>query len=155
MDSRLLARAIEIADEASRDGRHGPFGAVVARGNEILGEGRNRVVEARDPTAHAEIAAIREAGLRAGTHMLEDCVIYCSCEPCPMCMAAIYWARIPRVVFAAGRSDAAEAGFDDALIQAESVLGPGDRSVEFQQHMRDASREVLRRWEGNSDRIGY
>jgi guanine deaminase len=152
---RLILRAIEIAEEASRDGRCGPFGAVVARGDEILGEGHNRVVEGRDPTAHAEIMAIRETCEREGSHVLEGCVIYCSCEPCPMCLSAIYWARIRHVVFAAGREDAEQAGFDDAVIHAEIGLDSPERSVTSVQEMREPGRIVLRRWAENPDRLEY
>ena len=152
---RLLRRAIEVAADASRDGRCGPFGAVVARGDEILGEGHNRVVADRDPTAHAEVMAIREACKREGTHVLEGCVIYCSCEPCPMCLSAIYWARIRHVVFAATRGDAERAGFDDGVIHAEVGLDWPERSVTSVQEMRDAGRAVLRRWAENPDRRVY
>ena len=91
MDERLLLRAIELAELQSLDGEYGPFGAVVAKGGKLISEGWNQVVPSKDPTAHAEIVAIRSACLRLGTHILSGCQIYCSCEPCPMCLAAIYW----------------------------------------------------------------
>jgi len=151
----LLARAIDLASRASAAAGQGPFGAVVARGDEVLGEGTNRVVEGGDPTAHAEVEAIRAACARLGTHRLEGCVIYCSCEPCPMCYAAIRWARIPRVVFAASRRDAAAIGFDDEALLAELARDWAGRPVEHEQRDREAALEALRRWEADPDRIRY
>ncbi len=155
MSEDLLARAIRIAAEASTTPGQGPFGAVIARDGEIVGEGANRVVAVADPTAHAEIVAIREAGVRLGTHCLDDCVIYCSCEPCPMCLAAIQWARIPRVVFAASREDAAAVGFDDVRFLTEAAKDWGEREIRHEQRRREEGREALRRWAANPDRIAY
>lgn len=154
-ENDLLLRAIELAERHSEDGRHGPFGAVVARDGEVLGEGWNRVVAGRDPTAHAEIMAIREAAAEAGTHVLDGCTIYCSCEPCPMCLGAIYWARIDRVVYAATAEDARAAGFDDAEIGGELVLDWGERRLEGEQRLRDQGIRVLRTWVENPRHVEY
>ena len=151
----LLLRAIQLAKAHSKSGRNGPFGAVVARGSEVLGEGWNQVVGSKDPTAHAEIVAIREAARQLGTHVLTDCTIFCSCEPCPMCLAAIYWARIPRVVFAATGDDARAAGFDDTRIERELVLEWEKRGVSWSQMLKDKGRKVLEDWKRNPDRLEY
>jgi tRNA(Arg) A34 adenosine deaminase TadA len=154
-DLTFLRQAIELAEVHALGGTAGPFGAVVVRAGEVVGRGWNRVVEEEDPTAHAEVLAIRDAAKRLGTHVLDDCIVYSSCEPCPMCLAAIYWARIPRVVFASRGEDAAEVGFDDTLIARELGLDWQDRSIESCQALREEAREVLRRWKGKPDRKEY
>ncbi len=154
-DKALLLRAIQLAKTHSKTGRNGPFGAVVARGGEVLGEGWNQVVKGKDPTAHAEIVAIREAAHRLGTHVLADCAIYCSCEPCPMCLAAIYWARIPRVVFAATGDDAKAVGFDDTRIGLEFALEWDERDLSWDQMLQEEGRKVLEAWRENPDRKEY
>ena len=154
-DDALLLRAIALAERHSEDGLHGPFGAVVARDGEVLGEGWNRVVAGQDPTAHAEIMAIRAAAEHAGTHVLEGCTIYCSCEPCPMCLAAIYWARMDRVVFAAAADDAREAGFDDAEIGRDMALDWSERQIEGEQRLRDRGVRALRAWVENPRHVEY
>ena len=151
----LLLRAIELAEHHSEDGVHGPFGAIVARDGVVLGEGWNRVVADRDPTAHAEVMAIRAAASRAGTHALEGCTIYCSCEPCPMCLAAIYWARIERVVYACTAEDAREAGFDDADIYDELARTWGHRRLESEQRLRERGVQALDAWTQNPRRVDY
>lgn len=154
-DLTLLRRAIHLASVHSAPGEAGPFGAVVARSGEVVGEGWNRVVELSDPTAHAEILAIRDAATRSGTHVLDDCTIYCSCEPCPMCLSAILWARIPRVMFAAEGKDALEAGFDDTLIAAELKLDWSERAITGRQALADEGRSVLAVWKSNPDKTPY
>jgi len=154
-DEALLRRAIALARSRSAAGVNGPFGALVAQGAEVVGEGWNRVVELGDPTAHAEVLAIRAAAARLGTHVLSDCVLYASCEPCPMCLAASYWARIPRVVFAASKEDAAAAGFDDEAICAEMALGWGGRRTSGVQLLGAEGRAVLDAWRGNVRRVDY
>ncbi len=154
-DHALLRRAIELARSRSAGGANGPFGAIVARGAEVVGEGWNRVVELGDPTAHAEILAIREAASRLGTHVLSDCVLYSSCEPCPMCLAAAYWARIPRVVFSASKEDAAAAGFDDEVVHEEMRRGWSERRIVGVQLIRAEGRAVLEAWRANARRVGY
>ncbi|MCO5334497.1 MAG: nucleoside deaminase [Pyrinomonadaceae bacterium] len=118
-DKRFMLQAIELAIEGVRAGDGGPFGCVVVKDGEVIGRGNNRVTSANDPTAHAEIVAIRDACGRLGSFQLEGCTIYTSCEPCPMCLGAIYWSRPKAIFFAGTRDDAAAAGFDDALFYSE------------------------------------
>ncbi len=151
----FLSRALELARTHSRSGVNGPFGAVVVRGGEIVGEGWNRVVETSDPTAHAEILAIREAARTLGLHDLSGSVIYSSCEPCPMCLSAIYWAHIQELHFAATQIDAAAAGFDDALILSELAKGWEERSVPAHQALAREGAEVLEEWTRNPRRVPY
>ena len=154
-DSIALRKAIRLAAAHSASGRNGPFGAVVVRGDAVVGEGWNQVVERHDPTAHAEVMAIRSACARLETHDLSDCVLYTSCEPCPLCLAAVYWARIPRVVYAAGKEDAAAAGFDDADVYGELAKAWSDRTVERVQLLQDQGRGVLQAWVANVNKIPY
>ena len=154
-DSRFLKLAIDLAADKSRSGRNGPFGALVVKGGRVVGRGWNRVVEKADPTAHAEIAAIRQACRRLRTHVLAGCTLYASCEPCPMCLAAIYWARIDRVVFACTRRDAAAAGFDDERIYRELAKPFGKRKIPFVHRMRPDAIRVLRDWTNNPRRVAY
>jgi tRNA(Arg) A34 adenosine deaminase TadA len=128
-DARFMAEAVALADGAASRGEGGPFGAVVVRGGEIVARGWNRVTGTNDPTAHAEVVAIREACRILGRFHLEDCELYASCEPCPMCLAAAHWARLKVVHYAATREDAAAAGFDDAAMYAEANLPPEQRTV--------------------------
>ena len=155
MNIAFLRRAIKIAEEKSKSGINGPFGAVVARGDEILGEGWNQVVENNDPTAHAEIVAIRNACSCKADFRLQECTIYCNCEPCPMCLSAIYWARIPEIVYACTRDDATDAGFDDALIYDELGSAWNDRSIKRIQAERETGKKVFQKWLANQDRINY
>jgi len=141
-----LRTALGLARENSHDGHHGPFGAVVVRDEAIVGRGWNRVVANRDPTAHAEVIAIRDACARRDTHVLADCTIYCSCEPCPMCLAAIYWARIPRVVYAATEQDARAAGFDDGEIREEVSADWSARRLERVHLPLPEARRILEEW---------
>ncbi len=122
MHEQFVRRAIGLAVENVEQGRGGPFGAVIARGGEIVAEAANHVTTLPDPTAHAEVLAIREAARKLGTHDLTGCTIYSSCEPCPMCLGAIYWAHLDAVYFAADRQDAAAAGFDDSFLYDEIPL---------------------------------
>lgn len=154
-DHHFLTMALDIARDRSPGGKAGPFGAVVVAGGNVVGEGWNQVVQRADPTAHAEIMAIRDAGRKLGTHVLEGATIYCSCEPCPMCLSAIYWARIARVVFAAGVEDARAVGFDDALIAREVTLNWDQRSLEKLQAMREEGRRVLEAWLSDPDHVRY
>lgn len=151
----FLRKAIELAEKNSTAGTGGPFGAIIVRGRTIVGRGGNRVVENHDPTAHAEILAIREASENLGTHILEDCIIYCSCEPCPMCLSAIYWAHIPQVVFAASGKEAKDAGFDDTFIKRELGLAWPDRSILAVRAIPEEGARVLRLWGENPDRVEY
>ena len=121
-----MREAIKLSAESVRSGG-GPFGAVIVRNGEIIARGENRVTVCNDPTAHAEVSAIREAAARMGTYDLSGCEIYSSCEPCPMCLGAIYWARLDRLYYAGTRADAANVGFDDAHIYEELPLDPSPR----------------------------
>ncbi len=150
----FLQQAIELAtDSAQSDG--GPFGALVLRQGEIIGQGHNQVTRNCDPSAHAEIIAIRDACKKLGTHHLDDCVIYASCEPCPMCMSAIYWARIPTLVYAASSADAADAGFDDQFIFDELKKPYAERIMHIQQLERDAAQQSFIAWKNNQKRTDY
>lgn len=155
VNETFLRQAIQLAAEHSADGRNGPFGAVVVKDGVVVGRGWNRVVETADPTAHAEVTALRDASATLATHDLAGATIYCSCEPCPMCLSAIYWARIRRVVFAATAQDAAEAGFDDFRILEEMSLDWPERTVEGTRGLEEEGAAVLRAWKGNPHRIEY
>jgi tRNA(Arg) A34 adenosine deaminase TadA len=146
MQQKYLERAIELADLGMRAGQGGPFGAVIVRGDRVLAEGQNQVTSALDPTAHAEVCAIRAACQAAGDFALAGAEIYSSCEPCPMCLSAIYWARLDRLYFAASREDAAEIGFDDAFLYQEIALGAAARQLPSVQALRDEARTVMLPW---------
>ncbi|MFQ5670657.1 MAG: nucleoside deaminase [Acidobacteriota bacterium] len=148
-----MRQALSLAREALATGSGGPFGAVVVRGDAVIGSGRNRVLETGDPTAHAEMEAIREACRRQGTFALDGALIYTSCEPCPMCLGAIYWARLDRIFYAASRDDAAAAGFDDRFIHEEMVRT--DRRLPADQILREAALPALRRWAADAGRTRY
>lgn len=143
---RFIREAIELAKIHSRSGEGGPFGVVIVKQGSIVGRGWNEVVSTNDPTAHAEVVAIRSACQKLGVFNLSGCVLYSSCEPCPMCLGAIYWARIDRIVFAAGRADAAAVGFDDDYIYREIQLPRMTRSISMTQFLRDEAVEVMRAW---------
>jgi tRNA(Arg) A34 adenosine deaminase TadA len=150
----LLRKAIALAVEsAGTDG--GPFGAVVARGDEVIATGTNRVTSSGDPTAHAEIVAIRRAAEALGTHDLSGCILYASTEPCPMCLAATWWARIGEIVFAADRDAAARAGFDDAAIYKEVASDREVRSIPCVQHLADEGEAPFAAWAANPARQPY
>ena len=154
-DLTFLRAALNLAEQNSADGKGGPFGAVVVREGTVVGQGGNQVVEGLDPTAHAEVMAIRDASRNLGTHVLEHCTIYCSCEPCPMCLSAIYWAHIPRVVYAASSEDARTAGFDDSRIREELRLSWGDRSVEVLRALPEDGARVFELWKKNPKKVPY
>lgn len=150
-----MERAIALALESVRSGRGGPFGAVIVKGSEIIAEGTNRVTSTNDPTAHAEIVAIREACLKLKDFQLTGCEIYASSEPCPMCLGAIYWARASRVFYGSSAADAAAAGFDDAVIFREFAKPPRARRIPMEQLMRDEALAAFREWREKTDRIPY
>jgi guanine deaminase len=152
---QYMARAIELARRGVEKNSGGPFGCVVVKGGEIVGEGNNRVTSTNDPTAHAEIVAIRNACNKLGSFQLEGCTIYTSCEPCPMCLGAIYWARPERVFYACDRDDAANIGFDDDFIYEELEKNNGDRKLELTSLMRDEALEVFGQWAAKPDKIEY
>lgn len=154
-DHEFIHRAIHLAEHNSADGRHGPFGAVLVRDDTVVGEGWNQVVASNDPTAHAEVTAIRAACRKLDSHVLSGCTLYSSCEPCPMCLAAIYWARIDRLVFACDAGDAARAGFDDADIHRELRLDWSERRLPSSRLARDSALRVFEKWIANPNRIDY
>lgn len=154
LDEQLMRRAIALSLESMKQGG-GPFGAVIVRDGEVIAEGMNRVVPDCDPTAHAEVQAIRAAAARLGTFDLGGCTIYTSCEPCPMCLGAIYWARIGRMCYGNGKRDAAAAGFDDDFIYRELDLPAGNRQLKSQVLLPEEAIEAFRIWETKPDRTDY
>jgi guanine deaminase len=146
LDTQFLKMAIDLSERHSNAGHGGPFGAVLVKGGQVISRGWNKVLASKDPTAHAEITAIRSAARKLGSFALNGCVLYSSCEPCPMCLAAIYWARIKRVVYAAGRTDAAKIGFDDAFFYTQINLPPGRRTLPMIQQMRGEAAQVMLAW---------
>jgi guanine deaminase len=155
MQNSFMARAIELAIENVRSGRGGPFAALVVKDGRILGEGANCVTSSNDPTAHAEVVAIRAACLALNAFQLDACDLYTTCEPCPMCLGAIYWARPARVYFACTAADAAAAGFDDAFIYEQIALPLGARKIPFIETMREESLVCFQEWGEKRDRVEY
>ncbi|MGD9202087.1 MAG: nucleoside deaminase [Chitinispirillia bacterium] len=155
MDEEYISRAINLSQTYSYNGLNGPFGAVVVQAARIIGEGWNRVVELNDPTAHAEIMAIRQACSTLKTHVLSDCTIYTSCEPCPMCLAAIYWARLKKVVYACNQNDASFAGFDDSMIYTELQKKWENRTLSSMTLCREKALKVFKAWKENPNKIEY
>jgi guanine deaminase len=150
-----MEHAIALAIENVRAGRGGPFAALVVKDGQILAEGTNRVTSTNDPTAHAEILAIREACRKLGHFELRGCEIYATCEPCPMCLGAIYWARPAKVYFGGTAADAAKIGFDDSLIYKEIRARVSKRRIPMIPLMRDEALEAFRAWENQKDKIPY
>ena len=151
----FMHRAIALSRDKMRAGQGGPFGAVVVKNGEIIAEGFNQVTSANDPTAHAEVMAIRKACAHLQTFSLEGCEIYTSCEPCPMCLSAIYWARIERIFYANTRKDAATIGFDDEHIYREIPLPLGQRSIPMEQLMASEAALVFEEWNAKADKVLY
>jgi tRNA(Arg) A34 adenosine deaminase TadA len=147
--------AIKLAEDSLHSGQGGPFGCVIVRRGEIVGRGNNRVTSTNDPTAHAEVTAIREACALLRTFQLADCELYTSCEPCPMCLAAIYWARIPVVYYGNTRADAAAIGFDDDFIYRQIPLPPEQRAIRMTPLLRDAALASFQAWAKKPDKTGY
>ena len=155
LENPFIQMAIDLAREKMLVGEGGPFGAVIVRGDRVIGRGWNQVTSTNDPTAHAEIVAIRAACAKQGDFSLAGCDLYASCEPCPMCLAAIYWARIDHLYYAATRDEAAAAGFDDAMIYREIPLPPGERSL-LCTHIPNASaKDIFADWKRFDDRTEY
>src|SRR3954464_11989657 len=152
--TELMARAIALSHEMVRAGG-GPFGAVIARDGAIVAEGGNRVTLSRDPTAHAEIVAIRAACAALGNFSLAGCEIYTSCEPCPMCLGAIYWARLARITYGNARSDAARIGFDDAVLYREVALPIEARTIPTVRLLQAEALTAFGAWETNADKVPY
>lgn len=153
-DRIFILRAVEIALQGIEHG-YGPFGAVIARKGKVIAEANNEVVLSHDPTAHAEVLAIRKASEKLGTHDLSDCTIYSSCEPCPMCLGAVYWAGIQKVVYASDRKDAEKSGFSDSMIFEEILRDPSDRKISFVRVPDAGGEKVFRKWNDFENRIQY
>ncbi len=155
MNPEFMREAIRISLEMMRKGKGGPFGAVVVNAGRIVGRGCNGVTSSNDPTAHAEIVAIRQACKRLKTFRLDNCSLYTSCEPCPMCLSAIYWARIEQVYYANTRQDAARIAFDDDFIYREVALPIRRRKLAMQQLLRSEALPVFWEWKRKADKIPY
>jgi guanine deaminase len=154
-ENDFMRLAIRLATENVRSGVGGPFGAVVVRNGEVISTGVNRVTADNDPTAHAEVNAIREACKAMGTFQLPGCVLYSSCEPCPMCLGAIYWVRLDKVVYGNTCHDAAEVGFDDHFIYEELSVPPGQRKLPMVQLLPEQAIESFRAWQEHQTKIVY
>lgn len=155
MQEQFMLRAIELANNGMNSNDGGPFGCVIVKNGEIIGEGNNNVTGSNDPTAHAEIVAIRNACKNLNSFQLDDCEIYTSCEPCPMCLGAIYWARPSTVFYACTREDAASIGFDDDFIYKELNLSMEKRSISMVQILQTKGLEVFKNWMIKIDKIKY
>lgn len=151
----FLRRAIALATENVAAGKGGPFGAVIVRDGKIIGEGVNSVTAANDPTAHAEVNAIRAAARAIGTFTLDGCELFSSCEPCPMCLAAAYWARLDALYYGATAADAARAGFDDAFLYAELRKEPGQRKLRSTQLLGDEAWASFAAWIASPNKVEY
>jgi tRNA(Arg) A34 adenosine deaminase TadA len=155
MDNPFMARAIQLSIENVHSGRGGPFGAVMVKDGKIIAEGANRVTSTNDPTAHAEVVVIRDACKKLAVFDLDGCEIYTSCEPCPMCLGAIYWARLSRVYFGNADADASRIGFDDSLIYREIARPHSLRKIPMIQIMREQALVAFREWESKPNKITY
>ena len=155
MQQDFMKRAIELSRLGMNAAKGGPFGAVIVRGDEIIAEGHNEVFLRKDPTAHAEVVAIRRAAARLDHFRLGGCEIYTSCEPCPMCLAAIYWARIEKIHFANTADDARLIAFDDRDLYHEMTLSRAERQIPSRQLLRDQAFAVFMEWQRKEDRIDY
>src|SRR5260370_23031468 len=151
----FMGRALAVAVENVRSGSGGPFAALVVKEDGIIAEGTNRVTLTNDPTAHAEVVAIREACRVIGDFQLRGCELYTTCEPCPMCLGAIYWARPARIFYAATAADAANAGFDDAFINDQLKVAPAGRRIPMTQLLRDDSLVIFSAWKQQENKAAY
>jgi len=150
-----MREAIRLAKEGLRNGTGGPFGAVIVKEGKIIGRGCNKVASSNDPTAHAEVVAIRDACSSLGHFQLDGCTLYTSCEPCPMCLGAIYWARPEKIFYACTKTDAAAIDFDDDFIYKELELPLKDRSIPAEQLLRTEGLEAFKEWAGKEDKVVY
>jgi len=150
-----MKEAIRLSKQNIKNGTGGPFGAVIVKDGKIIASGTNCVTSSNDPTAHAEVVAIRNACKTLNTFQLDDCEIYSSCEPCPMCLGAIYWARPKKIYFAASRIDAAASGFDDSLIYDEISLPIEHRKIESEQLLQEEAKSVFDDWDNLANKIEY
>lgn len=155
MQKKFMKKAIQLASRGMKSNRGGPFGCVIVKNGEIIAEGTNLVTSTDDPTAHAEMVAIRNACKKLEDFQLTGCEIYTSCEPCPMCLGAIYWARPEQVFYAASRQDAADAGFDDEFIYKELDQQPEDRSIPMKSLQKKEAQQLFEEWKLKEDKIDY
>jgi len=153
-EAKYMERAIELAETSVKNGG-GPFGAVIVKDGEVIAEGSNSVTLLNDPTAHAEVSVIRKACTELNTFDLSGCEIYSSCEPCPMCLSAIYWARIDRIYYGCDKDDAKEIGFDDSFIYEQIELKPQLRSIPSRQFLQKEALSAFRMWSEKDDKIEY
>ena len=151
----FMKEAIKLAQSNVEENKGGPFGAVVVKDGEIVGRGKNKVTSGNDPTAHAEIVAIREAAQKLGTFNLQGCEIFASCEPCPMCLGAIYWARLDKLYYAGTKDDAAKADFDDSMIYRELCIPKEERSLPSTQLLRKEAVDVFEAWINSEKKVPY
>ena len=151
----FMDQAIDMAFKGVLTNEGGPFGCIIVKDGQIIGKGNNKVTSTNDPTAHAEVMAIREACKTLNSFQLDDCVVYTSCEPCPMCLGAIYWARPKKVYYGCNKTDAAKIGFDDNFIYKELDLKPGNRSIPFEQINKETAMRAFQAWEDKEDKIEY
>ena len=154
-EKKFLERAIELSRQGMKKKYGGPFGCVIVKDGEIVGEGCNEVLLTNDPTAHAEIVAIRNACNKLNTFQLSECDVYTSCEPCPMCLGAIYWARPKRVIYANSKKDAAAINFDDEFIYEEIEALPAQRQIPFIHVPHQAALDIFRQWKNSEDKEVY
>lgn len=154
MDEDFMRRAIELSSKNVENGG-GPFGAVIVKDGKIIAEGFNQVTRTNDPTAHAEVLAIREASKKLGSFDLSGCAIYTSCEPCPMCLGAIYWAHIDNVYYGNNKTDAKNIGFDDSFIYDEIDVPINSRKVPFKQLLPEEAIKAFKKWDSKEDKIEY
>ena len=154
MKNRFMSRAIELSIESVKSGG-GPFGSVIIKNNEIISEGMNRVTKNNDPTAHGEIVAIRNACKNLNDFSLKGCELYTSCEPCPMCLSAIYWSRIDKIYYANTRDDAKKIEFDDSLIYSELTKKIKERKIPTTQLMRDEALQGFKLWKNTENKVKY
>jgi guanine deaminase len=151
----FMREAIRLSEAGVRSGKGGPFGCVIVRAGKVVARGSNKVTSTCDPTAHAEVVAIREACSELNTFQLTDCTLYASCEPCPMCLSAIYWARIPEMFYANTRQDAAAIGFDDEFIYSEIPLAPEKRKISMKAILGDEAKVAFADWSAKADKVRY
>lgn len=150
-----MMEAIKLAQHGVRENEGGPFGCIIVKGETIVGRGNNRVTSTNDPTAHAEVVAIRDACKNIGTFQLDECEIYTSCEPCPMCLGAIYWARPKIIYYANNRKDAADIGFDDSMIYEEMSKTYPERKIPILSISREEALTVFNEWKNKEDKTHY
>ena len=151
----FMSEAVKAALKGMNNNEGGPFGCIVVKDGEIIGRGNNKVTSTNDPTAHAEVTAIRDACKNIGSFQLDGCIVYTSCEPCPMCLGAIYWARPDKVYYGSNQVDAANIGFDDEFIYKEIPLPYEKRSIPFEQVGREVALEPFQKWSEKQDKIDY